>query len=49
LVGCSVAGRRLAADGQKGRKPVHQLEELRDLAAQMIQDSTPSGMPGNGP
>jgi hypothetical protein len=28
---------------------VHQLEEIRDLAAQVIQDSTPSGMPGNGP
>ena len=27
---------------------VHQLEEIRDLAAQVIQDSTPSGMPGNG-
>jgi len=24
---------------------VHQLEEIRDLAAQVIQDSTPSGMP----
>ena len=27
---------------------VHQLEEIRDLAAQVIQDSTPSGMSGNG-
>ena len=25
---------------------VHQLEEIRDLAAQVIQDSTPPGMPG---
>jgi phasin len=25
----------------------HQLEEIRDLAAQVIQDSAPSGMPGN--
>ena len=24
---------------------VHQLEEIRDLAAQVIQDSTPAGMP----
>ena len=28
---------------------VHQLEEIRDLAAQVIQDSTPSGMPGGKP
>ena len=27
---------------------VHQLEEIRDLAAQVIQDSTPPGMPGVG-
>jgi len=27
---------------------VHQLEEIRDLAAQVIQDSTPTGMPGAG-
>src|SRR5262249_50793841 len=27
---------------------VHQLEEIRDLAAQVIQDSTPSGIPGMG-
>ena len=25
---------------------VRQLEEIRDLAAQVIQDSTPPGMPG---
>jgi phasin len=28
---------------------VHQLEEIRDLAAQVIQDSTPPGMPGAKP
>ena len=28
---------------------VHQLEEIRDLAAQVIQDSTPAGMPGAKP
>ena len=28
---------------------VHQLEEIRDLAAQVIQDSTPPGMPGGKP
>jgi phasin len=28
---------------------VHQLEEIRDLAAQVIQDSTPPGMPGSKP
>jgi hypothetical protein len=28
---------------------VHQLEEIRDLAAQVIQDSTPSGMRGGKP
>jgi phasin len=27
---------------------VHQLEEIRDLATQVIQESTPSGMPGVG-
>ena len=27
---------------------VHQLEEIRDLAARVIQDSTPSGIPGMG-
>jgi hypothetical protein len=27
---------------------VHQLEEIRDLATQVIQDSTPTGMPGAG-
>jgi len=27
---------------------VHQLEEIRDLAAQIIQDSTPSGIAGMG-
>jgi phasin len=27
---------------------VHQLEEIRDLATQVIQDSTPTGMPGSG-
>jgi len=27
---------------------VHQLEEIRDLATQIIQESTPSGMPGVG-
>ena len=27
---------------------VHQIEEIRDLAAQVIQDSTPPGMPGVG-
>jgi len=27
---------------------VHQLEEIRDLATQVIQDSTPTGMPGGG-
>jgi hypothetical protein len=28
---------------------VHQLEEIRDLATQVIQDSTPTGMPGGKP
>ena len=28
---------------------VHQLEEIRDLAAQVIQDSTPAGLPGGKP
>lgn len=28
---------------------VRQLEEIRDLAAQIIQDSTPPGLPGAGP
>ena len=28
---------------------VHQLEEIRDLAAQVIQDSTPPGMPSGKP
>jgi hypothetical protein len=27
---------------------VHQLEEIRDLAAQVIQDATPTGLPGAG-
>ena len=27
---------------------VHQLEEIRDFATQVIQESTPSGMPGVG-